>query len=64
MNPNYDWYLHADLERFAGKWIVIANQKVIGSGANVKKMFAKAKEEYPDETPIVAKIPKPGLMVL
>ena len=64
MNPNYEWYLNANLEKFAGNWVVIAHQKVVDSGRNVKEMFAKVKEEYPDETPIVAKVPKPGLMVL
>jgi len=61
MHKNYKFYLESDLSGYAGRWTIIAGGRVVESGHDVKKMFARAKQEYPDEAPLVVKVPGPGL---
>jgi len=56
MTTNYDWYIEQDLSKFSGKWVVIIDQKIIGSGNKVNELIQKAQKEYPTKTPFIAKI--------
>jgi hypothetical protein len=58
MNSNFDFFLKTDLHQFSGKWVVIANNKVVESGEDIKKMLEEVNKKYPKTKPLVAKIPK------
>lgn len=58
MNGDYEWYLNADLDEYAGKWIVIVNKKVVESGNNIKEMLEKARKTHPKTKPFLAKVPE------
>jgi hypothetical protein len=67
MNQSYGYYLNADLDEYAGKWVVIMNDKVLASGKNVfdvRKTIEKLKKEDPGSTPLVTKVQEKGLLVL
>ena len=64
MSKNYDWYVKADMSKFAGKWIAIVDQKPVASGTDAKKVYEKAKAMYPGKKPSLAKVPTPDTLVL
>lgn len=43
----------AELEKYAGKWVVIFNNKVMFSDKKLSIAHNKFKKIYPDETPFV-----------
>jgi len=53
---DYEWYLEADLSMYSGKWVAIADQKVIVSGKRVDKVIMRAREMYPGRRPFIAKV--------
>lgn len=48
------------VDRHGGKWIVIVNGEKIAIGYKheLSKMLKKAREKYPNETPLAAPIPR------
>jgi len=52
IDRNFDYYLTLDLEKYAGKWIAILDNKVIADGKDFKEVFAKTKKEYPNKRPL------------
>ena len=47
------------VEQHGGEWIVIAGGEIVGIGpeAQVSQLSRKARELYPEETPLLAPIP-------
>ncbi len=64
MSKNYEWYVKADISRFAGKWIAIVDQKPVASGTDAKKVYEEAKRKFPNKKPSLAKVPTPDTLVL
>ena len=46
--------------RYGGKWVVILKEKVVFSGKadQLKKEMKRIRKEYPNQIPLVAKVPK------
>ncbi len=53
MSKNYDWYVKADISRFAGKWIAIVDQKPVASGIDAKKVYEEAKRNFLIKNPLL-----------
>ena len=53
----YDYYANADLSKYVGEWVAIVDNKVVAHGKNLKEIIKKTKEQKPNQTPFVAKIP-------
>ena len=51
MSKNYDWYVKADMSKFAGKWIAIVDQKPVASGTDAKKVTRECDREGFSESP-------------
>jgi hypothetical protein len=67
MNQNYAYYLNANLAEYAGKWVVILNDKVLASGDRVydiKKKVEEIKKSFPDATPLVTRIQEDKPLIL
>lgn len=64
MSKNYEWYIEADVSKYAGKWIAIVDQKVVANGEDAKKVYYEAKKKYPQKRPSLAKVPTKDLLVL
>ncbi len=47
VDKNFDFYLTLDLEKYAGMWIAVLDNKVVASGNDFKDVFARVKKEYP-----------------
>lgn len=53
---NYDWFIGANLDGYAGKWVAIDNNKVLESAANLDDLLKKVKEKYPKSRPLITRI--------
>jgi hypothetical protein len=52
------------LGEYVEKWIVVLDNKIVASGENLKEVYRKAKEKYPQDTLFVMKVPADKVMVL
>lgn len=59
---NYLWYVKTDLRKYAGKWIAIADRKVVASGDDAEKVYKNAKKFV--KNPALAKVPKKDTLIL
>ena len=57
MDNNYEWFLRADLRKYAGKYVVICKKKVISSGLDPGKVYEKAKIKNPKKEVVLWKVP-------
>jgi len=64
LSENYEWYIRADTQRYAGKWIAIVDQKVVASGDDAEEVCREAKTKYPEKKPSIAKVPSKEILVL
>ena len=60
----FDFFIRADLSRFAGQYIAIVGEEVVASGLNAKTVWRQAKRRYPSSTPTLGKLPRAETLVL
>ncbi|ODS36968.1 succinyl-CoA synthetase subunit alpha [Candidatus Altiarchaeales archaeon WOR_SM1_SCG] len=63
-SKNYEWYVKSDLSEYVGKWVVIADEKVVASGRDAKDVYRRAKEECPGKKLSIAKVPSGEMLIL
>lgn len=56
---NWECFQSLDQHKYAGKYVVIAGGKLVGSGANLGKLLRLARKNHPKETPFVARMRDP-----
>ena len=51
---------------FEGQWVVIVKEKVVANGTakDIKKKMVLIRKEYPNDVPMIAKIPKKVLQIV
>jgi len=59
----FDFFLRADLSRFAGQYIAVVGQKVVASGSNAQEVWKKAKRRFPSAIPTIGKLPRAETLV-
>jgi len=67
MNQSYGYYLSPDLDKYAGKWVVILNDKVLASGDKVYDIKAKVEElkkKAPGSVPLVTRVQEKKPLIL
>ncbi len=62
-SKEFEFYVKADLSKYAGKYIAIVDDKVVGSGENAKTVWEEAKRKT-GKIPTLAKIPKEEASIL
>ncbi|MCX6778366.1 MAG: DUF5678 domain-containing protein [Candidatus Micrarchaeota archaeon] len=55
-DKNFEFYLSLDLEKYAGKWIAILDNKVIAIGEDFREVFNKTKKDYPNKMPLFDRV--------
>ncbi len=55
---NFEFFVKSDLSGFVGKWVAILNEKVVASGENFKEVAEKVDKEFPNQKPLLTKVPK------
>ena len=51
-------------EKYAGKWIAVVNQEVVGVGDTAIEAFNLARKRYPDVRPLLDVIPTEECLIL
>lgn len=64
MSGNFQAFLKLDKEKYANKYVVIVDKKLVASGQNIVSMLKSARKKYPGCTPFVGKIPDRSVLVL
>lgn len=60
---NYDFFMKLDLSEHIGEWIAVCEGKIVARGRDIKKVYAEAKEKYPNKKPFIAKVPEKETMI-
>ncbi len=60
---NYNSFLKLDLSKHIGEWIAICKWEIVSKGKDIKKVYKEAKEKYPNEKPLITKIPEEETMI-
>jgi hypothetical protein len=63
-SKEFDFFIRADLSRFAGQYVAIVGEEVVASGSNAKTVWRQAKRRYPASTPTLGKLPRAETLVL
>ena len=63
MNPNYNYFLKADVSKYIGKWIAIIDNKIIASGKNAKEVYDEAVKKS-NKKPLITRVPDKETMIL
>lgn len=45
-------------------WIAVVDDKIVAHGDSAKEVFIRAKQQYPNKTPFVMKVPSDTVMVM
>lgn len=61
---NYEYFLKLDTTSYKGRWIAIAENKVIASGERADETFRSAKRKCPSGKISLAKVPQQATLVL
>ena len=56
MEKEFQFYVHANLHKYEGKYVAIVDDKVVASGDAIPVVFEEAKKKTGKE-PLIAKIP-------
>jgi lipocalin len=43
---NYQWYLKTDLQNYAGKWVAIADEKVVAADTDLKRLTKEVTQQF------------------
>jgi hypothetical protein len=62
-SAEFDFFIHAPLTQYEGRYVAIVGKKVISSGRSAKKVWEQARKKYPKSLPTLAKIPKQEVLV-
>ena len=63
-SKEFDFFVRADLSRFAGQYIAIVGDRVAASGSNAQTVWRQAKRRFPSSTPTIGKLPRAETLVL
>ena len=53
-----------NLGQYIGKWIAVVGDEIVAVGDRGQDVFRISKEKYPDETPMIMKVPEDKIMLL
>jgi hypothetical protein len=64
IDPTFEWFCHADLRRYRGKYVALARRQVAGASKDPRVALAQAKRRFPRSRILIAKIEDADLMIL
>ncbi len=64
MSRNYEWYVNANLEKEAGNWIVIVDEKIVASGKDLKQLLDQTDRKFEGKESLIAKVPTKDTLIL
>ena len=64
LDENYDFFIQADLRKYAGRYVAIHDRKVQASGTNLRELYELMKRRFPGVIPFIAEVQTGHAMVL
>ena len=64
MANNYKWYLEHDLDEYAGKWVAIADEKVIAANEDPDELVKEVQKKYKISDIFLTHIPGKGVALV
>ena len=64
MTKNFEAFTRLDTRRYADRYVVLVNRRVVASGDDLPSLLARVRRKYPGQRPLVAKIPQRGALIL
>jgi len=61
INAEFEWVNNQNLKKFRGKWIAVANKKILSSGEFADEVAYKARQKTND-MPFLIKVPLEGYL--
>lgn len=61
INAEYEWASSQNLKEFRGKWIAVANKRILSSGKYADDVTKKARKKT-SEIPFLIKVPLEGYL--
>ncbi len=61
---NYEYFLNLDTSSYKGKWVAIAENKVVAASSRADEAFKIAKKKYSKNKISLAKVPQQETLVL
>lgn len=60
MEGDFEWFQEQNVTPFIGKWVVVVNKRVYGSGEDLGPILEKLRKEVPDAVPFIEKVRDPS----
>jgi hypothetical protein len=51
-------------EKYAGKWVAVINQEIVGSGDSAAEAYDKSQKKYPNVRPLLDFVPTEECLIL
>ncbi len=64
ISSNFESLNKEEISQFAGKWIAIINNQVVINATSFKEVYNYVKKEFPNQKPLIGKIPESNPIVL
>jgi len=61
---NYEWFLKADLSKFRGMYVALAEGRVVESGEDPEEVYVRAKGKHPAKEVVMWKVPREETLIL
>ena len=62
-DQDYNFFIKADVSKYADEWIAIVDRHVVAHGKSAKKTYDEAKKKYPKHSPLITRVPGKSTMI-
>lgn len=64
MSENFEAFMELDESQYINEYVVIVKGKMVAHGDDAEKLLKEARKQFPEEIPLIAKIPSEEALVL
>lgn len=64
MSENFKAFMELDESQYINKYVVIVKGKIVSWGEDAEKLLFEVRKQFPQEIPLIAKIPPEETLVL
>ena len=64
MSENFKAFMELDESQYLNEYVIIVQGKVVAHGEDANKLLSEIRSQYPEEIPLIAKIPPEEVLVL
>ena len=63
LEPNYEYFLEANLSKYSGQWVTLYNNEVVSHGNNLKEVVKEAMSKCGGNKFLLVKVPSGETMI-